>query len=235
MTTFCVGSVIVLVVCGLFSSGQAQFDEGTVRLSRVINGHSGYVEIYHDQQWGRVCDTDWDDVDAGVVCIQLGYIGGNLPAADFSDPPDTGLPIVLDEVNCLGDETVLIECNKGEWDHFETGCMTATVECIPHETTMSMAVLTTKETILPVATTKQPQMPNMQSTQSPLPGTSDNTVTYVVISVLSVALVVTIAAIIVYAVRKRMKRGRGQRNSPGLSSPEYMVISERNQAFLRVS
>ncbi|XP_035164677.1 deleted in malignant brain tumors 1 protein-like [Oxyura jamaicensis] len=84
---------------------------------RLVNGSSpcaGRVEVFHDQQWGTVCDDGWDTADANIVCRQLGC-GAALSApgsAHFGEGSD---PIWLDDVNCMGTETALSECNFQPW------------------------------------------------------------------------------------------------------------------------
>ena len=53
---------------------------GDVRLAGSGVPYSGRVEVCVHGVWGSVCDEDWDEEDANVVCRQLDYFSNGKPA-----------------------------------------------------------------------------------------------------------------------------------------------------------
>ena len=76
-----------------------------------VNSHSGVIEILYSGSWGRVCDDEWDLLDATVACRQLGYSYA-LTAHEGKDVFGVGsATIILDDLKCTGEELSLFECN----------------------------------------------------------------------------------------------------------------------------
>ena len=85
------------------------------------NYRNGRVEIFIEPNntWGTVCSDSWDDRDAQVVCRQLGLgTNGGTALLGFSPSAPLLVPIWLNNVNCNGSESRLIECqHKGLGNH----------------------------------------------------------------------------------------------------------------------
>lgn len=82
----------------------------------------GRVEVFHAGRYGTVCDDMWDIKDANVVCNMLGM--GNATAAMSRaayGPGADSMPIWMDDVNCLGNETSLVSCPFRGWGRENCG------------------------------------------------------------------------------------------------------------------
>ena len=67
------------------------------------------MEVFIDSRWSTVCDDSWDIRDADVVCRQLGYRRALAAASGNTFPLGNG-SILLTEVQCVGNESSLLQC-----------------------------------------------------------------------------------------------------------------------------
>ncbi|XP_063157062.1 deleted in malignant brain tumors 1 protein-like [Candoia aspera] len=133
----CTGSETAITKCPAKARGEHDCthteDAGVICTElRLMDGPtrcSGRIEVYHNKQWGTVCDADWDLNDANVVCRELecGTAIKATGAAQFGQGSGT---IWLDRVNCTGKEAFLNECPKRPWgEHSCDHSRDANVEC----------------------------------------------------------------------------------------------------------
>ncbi|XP_016401775.1 scavenger receptor cysteine-rich domain-containing group B protein-like [Sinocyclocheilus rhinocerous] len=88
--------------------------DGAVRLAGTGDRCQGRVEIYYQGSWGTVCDDDWSMVDAAVVCQEIGC--GQAVGAPSNSYFGYGTGrILLDNVNCNGQEGSLATCYSLGW------------------------------------------------------------------------------------------------------------------------
>ena len=106
-----------------------------VILVRLKNGNTpneGFIEIKGSNgTWGGICDDEWDQPDADVVCRMLGH-----PSAETvykqSRPFGHGGHgnFVLDDVKCVGTETSVFDCPASpEFTHNCASTEWAGVKC----------------------------------------------------------------------------------------------------------
>jgi len=94
-----------------------------VRLADGARESEGRVEVFHDGQWGTVCDDHWEIEDANVVCRMLNYSRAlRAPSQAFFGRGNG--KIWLSNVNCVGNEASILKCGHRGWsinrcDHHE--------------------------------------------------------------------------------------------------------------------
>merc|ERR1719369_774974 len=99
------------------SNSNAPEISGRVRLGDYSCGQRSCPKgnVYVDDK--PVCDDDWDDTDAGVVCRELGfYEGGYATKESYFGRVDLETQSGWDQVRCGGYESSLTECRHESHD-----------------------------------------------------------------------------------------------------------------------
>uniref|UniRef100_A0A8C4Q6Q1 Serine protease 12 n=1 Tax=Eptatretus burgeri TaxID=7764 RepID=A0A8C4Q6Q1_EPTBU len=92
----------------------------------------GRLEVFHNGEWGTVCDDQWDDQAAEVVCRQLGLLG-KAKGWTWARFGEGSGPIHLDDVQCSGNELSLTDCTHSPWgEHNCEHREDAGVSCDPY-------------------------------------------------------------------------------------------------------
>ena len=73
------------------------------------------MEVYHNGQWGTVCDDGWDLNDAQVVCRELDLGVATAATHDGFYGQGSG-QIWLDNLNCTGTEGIIENCSHRGWE-----------------------------------------------------------------------------------------------------------------------
>ncbi|XP_046336685.2 scavenger receptor cysteine-rich domain-containing group B protein-like [Haliotis rufescens] len=89
------------------------FKKSNVRL--VPGPQAGRLEIKYQSTWGTVCDDGFTDVNARVVCRELGLPSGNAVHRGQAHYGQGSDPILLDNVQCVGNESFLSQCSHLPW------------------------------------------------------------------------------------------------------------------------
>ncbi|XP_025103108.1 deleted in malignant brain tumors 1 protein-like [Pomacea canaliculata] len=88
--------------------------------ARLANGDgmAGRLELFYKGEWSTVCGDGFRDKEARVACRMLGFNSSGGTAVTSSLYGAGAGIILLDDVNCLGTESSLVECDhSGFYSH----------------------------------------------------------------------------------------------------------------------
>ncbi|XP_041484308.1 deleted in malignant brain tumors 1 protein-like [Lytechinus variegatus] len=84
-----------------------------VRLVGGKDRSEGRVEVLYEGAWGTICDDNWDQNDANVVCRMLGYERADGYSCCSGYGEGAG-DIVFDDVECNGSEANIGHCPRNK-------------------------------------------------------------------------------------------------------------------------
>ncbi|KAM3874246.1 scavenger receptor cysteine-rich domain-containing group B protein-like [Diretmus argenteus] len=113
----CEGSESLLLECGTSGSDRNTCSPGNAVSVRLVKGSSrcsGRVEVKSNQSWSSVCEDDFDQQDAEVVCRELGCGAPSvLQGALYGE---VKAAMGTKEFQCEGSESLLLDCGTSGSD-----------------------------------------------------------------------------------------------------------------------
>lgn len=89
------------------------------------SGRSGRAEIFFDDEWGTLCNTDWGENEASALCRQMGFHGGDPIDGPFKVPAK-GL-VYRSMYQCSATSQSLRDCPHSGWQEAKD------TECTDHQ------------------------------------------------------------------------------------------------------
>merc|ERR1711871_1740061 len=80
---------------------------GTERANSV----AGRLEMFKGGKWGTICDEEFNHVDAGVACRQMGYSNGYMMGNCVLNNPSSTDNVLMSKVKCTGGEKSISDCD----------------------------------------------------------------------------------------------------------------------------
>ncbi|XP_013380450.1 galectin-3-binding protein B-like [Lingula anatina] len=81
----------------------------------INDKYGGRVEVYHNGDWGTVCDDSWDNTDARIFCKSLNLPYSNALAVERAYFGQGKGTIWLDNVGCIGSKSNFGSCRHNGW------------------------------------------------------------------------------------------------------------------------
>jgi len=84
--------------------------------------NSNRLEVFHNGEWGTVCDDNFDYNDARVACRTMGLTGGAKFSSNWNyNSAGTG-KIWLHNMACTGSESSFFDCPHSPWGAGSRAC-----------------------------------------------------------------------------------------------------------------
>ncbi|XP_053177482.1 scavenger receptor cysteine-rich type 1 protein M130-like [Scomber japonicus] len=113
--TDCLQSGSTLRDCASSGSSSSMVELTCSDSVRLVNGTSlcsGRLEVKSEQSWSSVCEADFDQQDAEVVCRELGC--GTPSVLQGALYGEVEAPMWTKEFQCGGNESALLDCRRSD-------------------------------------------------------------------------------------------------------------------------